>query len=791
MSSSKNKPLSGAICGAGIVAAACLAIAAVPALAGSGLVPTKAISISGVPGATGTVSSFDISFVDPVSHTYILGDRTNNGVDVIDTRTNTLRFIAGQGQFKGVVAVCAVANSCSGPNGVLIVNPTVDSNGNVTGGEIWAGDAGAGLTSGPGCTAPSQCSSVKVYDLKTGQTQIANINTGGQFRADEMCFDPVDNLVMATNNADSPPYANIIDVSTHTIVAQIPWFQNSNGAEQCLYDARTGLFYETAPEYTPGPNGYLTGPGNNSNPGAVNAVDPRIARAQNFTGSGHIPGPMQGNDIPIVATYVIPLTACDGPQGMAIGPGSGLLVGCNGGPASALSNDASIVMDDGSSGGTPGSVLAELVNQDGPDEVDYNPSSNLYTFARSTKTVTNLTGTIGMVNATSLVPDISINTVATSGGAHSVAASSDTRNTYVPIPIASQASKLCSSVGGVDANGCILVLTRQVSNTHDSNGDTASDVLWRDASGNVGSWLMKAANCSNLQAANTGAAGIGSTTVFGQVPTTWQIVGQRDFVGTGSSSILWRDSVGDVAIWLMGVGNNGGGTTCNMAGGGISGVASLGPVPTTLSVVGTGEFNANGKGDILWQDTSGNLTVTLMNGTTMTGQRSIGKLPAGYTVVGADRRGWIFLNNPTTNDVTIWVVGCPGSSSTCTVTATDIGTAPGAWKIKALGDLDGNGTTDIAWMDTSSNVGAWFLKDVGGTPTFIGSKVYGSVGPQWSIAQTGDMNGDGTADILWTDTSGNVGAWFLTGNAGSNTISAVSAYGNVGTSWQVQSLNSQ
>ena len=36
-------------------------------------------------------------------------------------------MIAGQGLFKGVVAVCAVANSCSGPNGALIVNGTTDS----------------------------------------------------------------------------------------------------------------------------------------------------------------------------------------------------------------------------------------------------------------------------------------------------------------------------------------------------------------------------------------------------------------------------------------------------------------------------------------------------------------------------------------------------------------------------------------------------------------------------------------------------------------------------------------
>ena len=120
-----------------------------PASAGAGLVPHKAISIPPNFGGTtnaGGVSSFDISFVDANAHTYVLGDRTNNGVDVIDTRTNTLTMIAGQGVFKGVVAICAVANSCSGPNGALIVNATTDSSGNITGGEIWAGDAGAGVT---------------------------------------------------------------------------------------------------------------------------------------------------------------------------------------------------------------------------------------------------------------------------------------------------------------------------------------------------------------------------------------------------------------------------------------------------------------------------------------------------------------------------------------------------------------------------------------------------------------------------------------------------------------------
>ena len=225
-----------------------------------------------------------------------------------------------------------------------------------------------------------------------------------------------------------------------------------------------------------------------------------------------------------------------------------------------------------------------------------------------------------------------------------------------------------------------------------------------------------------------------------------------------------------------------------MTGGGqISSVVSLGPVPTSLSVVGTGEFNANGMGDILWEDTSGNLTVSLMNGATITSTRPVGQVPAGYTVLGADRRGWVFLNNLTTNDVTIWVVSCPGSATTCTFTSTDLGIAPSNWHIKAIGDLDGNSFSDIVWEDTSFNLGAWFLEMANGAPAFLSATVYGTIGPQWSVAQTGDMNGDGKADILFTDTSGNVGAWFMNGK----TIAAVTLYGNIGTSWTVQSLNSQ
>ena len=750
MSVKLRRPVRATASCAGVAAAACIMIAATnPASAGAGLVPHKAISIPpGFGGTTnaGGVSSFDISFVDANAHTYILGDRTNNGIDVIDTRTGTLTMIAGQGVFKGVVAVCAVPNSCSGPNGALIVNATTDSSGNITGGEIWAGDAGAGLTSGPGCVSPSQCSSVKVLSLVTGKL-IANINTGGMFRADEMCFDPIDNLVMATNNADSPPYANIIDASTKKIVAQIPWVNNTNGAEQCVYDPRTGLFYETAVE--------LNGPGDNSQPGGISVVDPKVAIAQNFSG---VPGPNQGNDIPVVATYVLPLTACDGPQGMAVGPAPQLLVGCNGGPASAQSSDASVVINDGSTGGVPGSVIAELPNQDGPDMVDFNPSSRLYTLAKSTKTVTNLVGNIGMVSAVTFAADTNISTVATSGGAHSVASDPGSRSTYVPIPIASAASHLCSSVGGVDATGCILQMTRSITNTHDFDANTASDVLFRDTSGNVGMWEMK-----------LGTGAIQQANVIGNVPLLWSIVGQRDFAGDGNSALLWRDTSGNLAMWQMN-------------GPAIQGVTTYNPVPSTFQVAGTGEYNANGMGDILFEDNSGNLSISFMNGPQITSTQFLTTLPAGWVIAGTDRRAAIFLRNTVTGDVGVWVL-----KGTTIAQAVDFGPVPLTWKIAGIGDFDGNGSSDILWEDTSGNVGIWLMETDPNLVKILSTKVLGAVGLNWSIAHTGDYSGNGKADILWVDNTGNVASWFMNGT----TISAVVNYGNIGTSWAVQSLNSE
>jgi Beta-propeller repeat/FG-GAP-like repeat len=65
------------------------------------------------------------------------------------------------------------------------------------------------------------------------------------------------------------------------------------------------------------------------------------------------------------------------------------------------------------------------------------------------------------------------------------------------------------------------------------------------------------------------------------------------------------------------------------------------------------------------------------------------------------------------------------------------------------GDFNGDGRADILWRNASGEVYEWLLN---GT-NLIGEGSPGSVGNDWQIAGVGDFNGDGKADILWRNTS--------------------------------------
>jgi hypothetical protein len=354
--------------------------------------PTTAITLP----AGQTIVSFDISFVDPLVGLYILGDRTNKAVDVIDTDTNTVLVQLGKGSFKGATG----NNDTSGPDGVLIVRHR----------EVWAGDGD---------------STFKVIDLFSQQIT-HTISTGGTKRVDEMCHDPRDHLVMMANNAETPfPFASLVSTKTYAVVKKITFDGTGgtpkavNGAEQCQWNHRTGKFYIALPE--------IDGTGG---AGGVAVIDPKTMAVE--------------------ATFVVPLASCQAPQGMAIGPDHQILLGCNG--AGGADHPTAIIDE------RNGKVIRTLKNQSGADMVWFNPGDGHYFLARSSAVGSNQL--LGVVDSDGIRQDQSIPITLTPGtpNAHSVAADPVMNQIYVPIPGGGK-SNICSTAGGSDAQGCIAVFT--------------------------------------------------------------------------------------------------------------------------------------------------------------------------------------------------------------------------------------------------------------------------------------------------------------------------------------------
>lgn len=348
------------------------------------------------------ITSFDISWVDPARGQYFLADRTNKAVDVVNTTTN--QVVA---QLTSNFAGVGPTSDTSGPNGVL-----------TAGHFLWVGDFGNGSNGGTGGL-------VKVIDLNNNST-VAVISTGGVARADELCYDAKDHIILIANDAEpftatgGGPYVTFINSQTFQVLGRIVMNgtggtpKATNGIEQCQWRRKPDRFYLNIPE--------VNGPGNDTQPGAVLVINPTT--------------------MTIVKTFNLDLTVCAGPAGMALGPSPQILLGCSN-PNKTV--PSTIVIDERNGG-----VIYTLANEDGADQVWFNPGDGHYFLGRSG----GATGPeLGIVDSGTGKSDKS---QPTRGAAHSVAADPNTLKVFVPIPTTGTGA-VCSLVGGDDSDGCIAV----------------------------------------------------------------------------------------------------------------------------------------------------------------------------------------------------------------------------------------------------------------------------------------------------------------------------------------------
>jgi hypothetical protein len=370
------------------------------------------------------------------------GAGTHGAVIIVDTEFNIVtKELIPPGGFVGDCTVPPLRNTYSGPNGVIVIEKGANA-------DVWAGDGPVFNTPCDPASGLKTPSTVKVFDLHTGATR-AVIQTGngkpgtiGQRRADELCYNPVSDVVLIANDDPLDNFITFIGEDSYKVLQHIRfdgtdpngYFLLANGIEQCQFNPRDGKFYINLPN---------TGPSSLATP--LPGVVLRI--------SGEAPFKVEK----IVSDFrILPLSApsigCGGASGLTVGRDHQIGLACGG--ANAL------IIDDRTGAPVSGGVLTGL---GGADETWYNHGDNHYFFGISTP------GLLGVADAGP--PSRVDPTAATNAGSHSVAADPRRNQVYVPIRgnngtvPPSTTGKICSSVNDVfgnpgnDALGCIAIYT--------------------------------------------------------------------------------------------------------------------------------------------------------------------------------------------------------------------------------------------------------------------------------------------------------------------------------------------
>ena len=420
---------------------ALLALASVSAIAGPCTGPgapttteTKCLTAIAIPG--NPLRSFDISWVDAERGLYFLGDRSNAGVDIISTNTNT--FLGRAGGFVGILPATALSdpqhvganNNISGPDGVV-------SRGKC----LYAGDGN---------------STLRVYDISdpTKPTLVGSpISTGGTTRLDEVALTSDGKTLIAANNAEDPPFATVFstdpgDCDSTIFVAKVE-------ADAATIPAGAGLSIEQ-PTWVESIHRFIVSVPTIAN----NSFDPTNCNYGSVIRSATAP-PCSGAVLVVDPTNVltpiesvVSLNHC-GPNGATPGPNGNVMVGCT--PNNQAGDTETTVIN------VNGFHYVDVGNLSGSDEVWFNEGSNRYYTASSAMRTGGLPNPVlGVVNGTT---NFLVEAIPQSTASHSVAADSRRNRIYVPevapktvvglggdVTAAGVGAGICGSM-----NGCIAV----------------------------------------------------------------------------------------------------------------------------------------------------------------------------------------------------------------------------------------------------------------------------------------------------------------------------------------------
>jgi hypothetical protein len=192
-----------------------------------------------------------------------------------------------------------------------------------------------------------------------------------------------------------------------------------------------------------------------------------------------------------------------------------------------------------------------------------------------------------------------------------------------------------------------------------ANGNADRAVLWRNNTTN------------QLLEWNISGSSIASETdAFPAPDKSWSVAGVGHFGGGSGDDIVWRSTSGEVVLWTMQD------TEIQSSSDVTSGGTPV-RVDSSWAMVGVGDFNDDGKADMLWRNTSGQIAEWQMNGSAVAAS---GFVTSQGTVVAPDA----------------------------------------SWHIVQIGDFNGDAQSDILWRSDSGAMAEWLMN---------GSQVAASVTP--------------------------------------------------------------
>ena len=87
------------------------------------------------------------------------------------------------------------------------------------------------------------------------------------------------------------------------------------------------------------------------------------------------------------------------------------------------------------------------------------------------------------------------------------------------------------------------------------------------------------------------------------------------------------------------------------------------------------------------------------------------------------------------------------------------------WELKGVGDINRDGTVDLLWHNSNSRRVAYWLLNQDGSLAEAGFCNDGGMAAGWELKGVGDINNDGTVDLLWHNSkTRRVAYWLLNTN---------------------------